>query len=70
MVMESLPLGWWDGQPIHVKDMIREIHRVTNRSRAFKFQELADQLADMGCSVDMKTGNVSKTPPPETNPHH
>ena len=62
MVMESLPLGWWDGQPIHVKDMIREIHRVTNRSRAFKFQELADQLADRGYIVD-SSGTVKTLGP-------
>lgn len=50
--MESLPLGWWDGQPIHVTVMIREIHGALNRSRAFKFQDLADQLADRGYVVD------------------
>ena len=50
--MEKLPLDWWDGRSIHVTVMIREIHKVLNNSRAFRFQDLADQLADRGYVVD------------------
>lgn len=57
--MEKLPLDWWDGQPINLRIMIQEIHRVLKLQKAFKVQDLVDQLIDLGYSVDMKTGDVT-----------
>jgi hypothetical protein len=52
-------LDTWDGQPMHIRDMIREIHKALGK-RHFKFEDLLDQLMDRGYSVDMKTGEVHK----------
>jgi hypothetical protein len=57
--MGKLPLDWWDGQPTNLRVMIQEIHKALGQKH-FKFQDLKDQLTDMGYSVDVKTGDVTK----------
>ena len=59
MVMGKVPLDWWDGQPTNLRIMIQEIHRVLKFERAFKAQDLIDQLIDRGYTVDLKTGEVT-----------
>lgn len=59
----NIPLDWWDGQPIHMRNMITEIHKVTNR-RPFKFEDLLKILDDRGFMFDRMTSYVfQKTPP-------
>jgi hypothetical protein len=58
--MGKLPLDWWDGQPTNLRIMIEEIHRVLGQKH-FKFQDLVDQLTDLGYSIDLKTGDVTKS---------
>ena len=57
--MGKVPLDWWDGQPTNLRIMIQEIHRVLQLQKAFKVQDLVDQLTDLGYFVDMKTGDVT-----------
>ena len=55
----KISLEWWDGQPMHVRDMIRAIHAYTQR-RHFKYEDLLKALEARGYSVDVKTGEVHK----------
>ena len=56
--MGKVPLDWWDGQPINLRIMIQEIHKALGQNH-FKFQDLVDQLVDLGYSVNIKTGDVT-----------
>jgi hypothetical protein len=56
----QIPLCWWDGQPVHVRDMIRAIHAYTQR-RHFKYEDLLKALEARGFRVDPVTWLVSQT---------
>lgn len=45
-----LPLDWWNGRPMHIRDMIREVHAALGR-RHFRYEDLKDQLLERGYVV-------------------
>ena len=53
-------LDAWDGQPMHVRDMIRAIHAYTQK-RHFKYEDLLASLEARGFRVDPVTFIVSQT---------
>lgn len=63
-VAPKLPLGWWDGQPMDIKRMIREIH-ARLPTKHFEFEELVQALEKRGYVID-PLGSVQRSQP-ETN---
>lgn len=53
-------LDTWDGQPVHVRDMIRAIHAYTQK-RHFQYEDLLKALEARGLRVDPVTFIVSQT---------
>jgi hypothetical protein len=53
-------LDTWDGQSVHVRDMIRAIHTCTQK-RHFQYEDLLKALEARGFRVDPVTFIVSQT---------
>jgi hypothetical protein len=60
-------LDTWDGQPMHIRDMIRAIHVYTQR-RHFKYEDLLKALEARGFHVDPVTWLVAQTNLPRGTP--
>ena len=57
----QIPLCWWDGQPVHVKEMIKGVHAALGH-RHFQYEDLVEALEARGFHIDPVTFVASKNP--------
>jgi hypothetical protein len=54
-------LDSWDGQPVHVKEMIKGVHAALGH-RHFQYEDLVEALEARGFHIDPVTFVASKNP--------